>query len=123
MTEEIKTVTHKGNVYQIGKHYAFSDDGKEWVLDILEGFDEEDAHPCRGELEIWRLIRIMEPSELGTITPVPIELIDGAAYMFDYRQDSRIGIYERLALRFINVDGFTLLKVCTNIRLMTVESK
>ena len=123
MTEEIKTATHEGNVYQIGKHYAFSDDGKEWELDILEGFDEEDAHPCHGELEIWRLIRIMESSELGTITPVPIELIDGAAYMFDYQGSQGVGLYEKDKDSFFMVGYSYNLENCTNIRLMTVESK
>jgi hypothetical protein len=56
--------------------------------------------------------------------PAPIALIDGNAYMFDYKCASYIGIYASPPHRFIKVDGFTLSSYCTNIRLMTVaESK
>ena len=128
MIEEIKTATHEGNVYEIGKLYAFSDEGKEWEYDILVGFHEDRLDPFIGEIDVWQLIRIIESSELGTITPVPIELIDGAAYMFDYQAFNHpiwqgVGLYEKDEDSFFMVGYSYNLENCTNIRLMTVESK
>ena len=124
MIEEIKTATHKGNTYQIGKVYAFSDYGEEWEHDILKEFQEDSRHPCHGESENWNLIRAIEPSGLGTITPAPIELIDGGAYMFNYQGRQGVGLYEEDDNSFFMVGQSYNLENCTNIRLMTVpESK
>ena len=72
----------------------------------------------KGRIECSRLINaFVEP------IPAPKELVDGAAYMFDYKHASYIGIYASPPHRFIQVDGWTLSSYCTNIRLMTVESK
>jgi hypothetical protein len=122
---EITTVTHDGKVYQIGKQYSFSDDGSNWTISSLKSISYASDFPFRSDFS-WRLIKEFESSDVGTITPAPIELIDGAAYMFDYgnfKIRDGIGIYEQSSSRFIQLDGFTLSSYCTNIRLMTVESK
>ena len=66
-------------------------------------------------------------SEIKTVAPAPIELVDGNAYMFDeqepYSNKNCIGIYEKHDHKFHLKNYTTLVKVCTNIRLMTVESK
>ena len=129
MIEEIKTATHEGNVYEIGKLYAFSDEGKEWEYDILVGFHEGRLHSFIGEIDAWQLIRAIEPSGLGTIAPASMELIDGAAYMFDYQEFNHpiwqgVGLYEEGDSSFFMVGQSYDLENCTNIRLMTVpESK
>ena len=126
MIEEIKTATHKGNTYQIGKVYAFSDYGEEWEHDILKEFQEDSRHPCHGESENWNLIRAIEPSGLGTITPAPIELIDGGAYMFNSHNTKlldAIGLYEENNNRFYFNGSYADLAYCSFIRLMSVESK
>mgnify|MGYP000308646465 CR=1 FL=1 len=59
--------------------------------------------------------------------PAPIELIDGAAYMFDSDDTVWLGFYNEIENSFydrlsngVKISNF---KYCTNIRLMTVESK
>ncbi len=121
---EVKTVTHEGNVYEIGKDYLFSMNQLHWTYASLTDIDGGYAKVfCTQENE-WRHIREIPASRtMGTITPAPIELIDGNAYTFDYRKASYIGLYEEQTYRFINVNGFTLSTHCTNIRRMTVEKK
>jgi hypothetical protein len=57
--------------------------------------------------------------------PEPIELINGAAYMFNCNgKHGILGIYDKDTDRLYSVGGiFIELDYCTNIRLMTVESK
>jgi hypothetical protein len=125
---DIKTVTHEGKVYQIGQDYLFSDTKGTWVYSKLLGIKSDDISPFKTYILCWKFIKDMPPSEeFGTITPAPIELIDGAAYMFDeqapYSNKNCIGIYEKHGNKFHLKNYATLVKVCTNIRLMTVESK
>ena len=120
---EIKTVTYEAKVYQIGSVYEFSDKGKEWALDELIYIDEgKDLPFCTRQYE-WELIREASYS-IGTITPSPIELIDGSAYMFDeqepYSNRNCIGIYEKHGHKFHLKNYATLVKVCTNIKPMAV---
>jgi hypothetical protein len=121
---EIKTVTHEGKVYQLGGVYEFSDKGRDWALDELLYLDEGKALPfCTRQYE-WELIREASYS-MGTITPAPIELIDGAAYMFDCDEHSNvIALFSKGGGLFLIHDGAVFnASACTNIRLMTVESK
>lgn len=119
---KIKTVTHEGEVYQIGGVYEFSDEGIDWYVDSLISIDDSKKRPVKGYCWEWKLIK-KSKRKIGTVTPAPVELVDGAAYMFDYHLSSYVGIYEKTSLRFIQVGGFTLSTNCTNIRLMTVGSE
>jgi hypothetical protein len=127
MNDEITTATHEGQVYQLGQGYLFSMSGITWAYDRLLDIDGGYSKPFCTQSKEWRHIKEVPASKnMGTITPAPIELIDGAAYMFDYgnfKIRDGIGIYEQSSSRFIQLDGFTLSSYCTNIRLMTVESK
>jgi hypothetical protein len=122
---EIKTVTYEGKVYQLGGVYEFSDKGRDWALDELLYLDEgKDLPFCTREYE-WQLIREANYS-MGTITPAPIELINGAAYMFDPHNTKLldvIGLYEKNNNQFYFNGRHVVLAHCSNIRLMTVESK
>jgi hypothetical protein len=64
-------------------------------------------------------------SEIKTVAPAPIELVDGNAYMLDCIEDKQIqGIYDKSTGRFFHAHGaYSVAKYCTNIRRMTVESK
>ena len=121
----METVTYKGNVYQIGKLYHFSDtnDGFKYtkiLSSIRKG--EDRYHFTDDEGGVWRRIEVIDSSEFGTETPAPIKLIDGAAYMFDHlNYKNEIGLYcasdkditsSRLCHKVVN---------CTNIRLMMVK--
>jgi hypothetical protein len=58
--------------------------------------------------------------------PAPIELVDGAAYMFDPHNTKLldvIGLYEKNNNQFYFNGRHVVLAHCSNIRLMTVESK
>jgi hypothetical protein len=124
MNDEIKTVTHEGKVYQIGGVYEFSDEGKGWAVDELLTVGERVAYPFEARQYEWEFIREVNCT-IGTITPEPIELIDRAAYTFDYHENrkSAIGVYSKIANNFIAVGNNYFADRCTNIRLMTVESK
>jgi hypothetical protein len=122
---EIKTVTYKGKVYQLGGVYEFSDNGRDWALDELLYIDEgKDLPFCTREYE-WQLIR--EASYLmGTITPAQIELIDGNAYMFNPHNTTLldvIGLYEEKTNQFCCNGWSIILAHCSIIRPMTVEIK
>jgi hypothetical protein len=124
---EIKTVTHQGQVLKISKLYAFSNDHKHNCERRLKSVDKSNTkYPFDDHAGVsWRYIKAIDSSELGTITPAPIELVDGAAYMFDYegRKVDRIGIYLKHDNHFVFPIGSIHTTNCTNIRLMTVESK
>ena len=123
--DKVKAVTHEGKVYEIGKDYLFSLNELDWTYSKLTDIDGGHAKVfCTQENE-WRHIKEIPASEtIGTITPAPIELIDGDAYMFNYRGDEGIGLYEEDESLFFMVGCSYNLENCTNIRHMTVtESK
>jgi hypothetical protein len=123
---EITTVTHDGNIYQIGKQYSFSDDGSNWTISSLKSISYASDFPFRSGFS-WRLIKEFESSDVGTITPAPIKLVDGAAYMFDVRENTFLGFYRERRKSFfyeiINGNKIAGASEATNIRLMTVGSK
>ncbi len=122
---EIKTVTHEGQVYQIGGVYEFSDEGIYWYVDSLISIDGSKKHPVKGGCWEWKLIKESK-RKIGTITPAPVELVDGAAYTFDGRGCNRhhAGIYdERQGIFSISQGQWVDLESATNIRLMTVGSE
>ena len=56
----------------------------------------------------------------------PIELVDGAAYMFDSHKNNlldAIGVYSKVHDTLTTFKNLCAARDCTNIRLMTVESK
>jgi hypothetical protein len=125
-TSKPVTVTHEGNVYEIGKYYLFRMHSVTWTLGILEKINNSDTCYFCTPFKEWLYIKEIPASEhLGTITPAPIELIDGNAYMFDYEGVSCTGVYEAVTERFYFTRGRHILaSYCTNIRPMTVtESK
>jgi hypothetical protein len=121
---DIKTVTHEGKVYQIGGVYEFSDAGKDWTVDELLSVGDSSIFPFNARQYEWELIREVNCT-IGTITPAPVELVDGAAYTFDYHKNrkSSIGVYSKFHNTFLTVGHDYFVFDCTNIRLMTVESK
>jgi hypothetical protein len=123
---EIKTVTHEGQVYQIGKPYVFYDvlPGMLYI-DKLIAVDKFSMLPFEGSYASYKHVNESKFESMGTITPAPIELIDGAVYTFGYgnRLDA-VGVYDKCEKRFYHLRGMYFgFEGCTNIRLMTVESK
>ena len=123
---DCKTVTHEGSVYEIGKDYLFSMNQLHWtyasLTDIDVGYDKVF---CTSEKE-WLSIKEVPASEnMGTITPTPIELIDGNAYMLDYRGNRKaiVGVYNQEEESFLTRRGTLRPWNAINIRLMTVEKK
>jgi hypothetical protein len=124
---EIKTVTYDGQVYQIGKSYLFSMSGVTWTYDKLKDVNGEYKNYFGTPSKEWRYIKELPASEgMGTITPAPIELVDGAAYMFDSHKNNlldAIGVYSKVHNTLTTFKNLCAAFDCTNIRLMTVESK
>jgi hypothetical protein len=124
---DIKTVTHEGQVYQLEKPYLFSISGVTWFYAKLIDIDGGCSKPFCTKFKEWRYIKEVSASEeFGTITPAPIELIDGAAYMFDLATQW-VGFYVKERNSFFSgrSSGNKLAGVseCKNIRLMTAGSE
>jgi hypothetical protein len=128
---EIKTVTYKGNVYDLEGIYLANDigsgEGNLWTTMRLISINPKSTHPFRvSDREGWKYITVIRsPQTFGTITPAPIELVNGAAYMFDSKfiRDA-VGIYCKKYHRMYFTEGmFAEPEWLENIRLMTVESK
>jgi hypothetical protein len=118
------TEEYEGNVYELDKHYLF---GNSHQLHKLLRIDKLSDFPFRiidnTHENGFKSIHLVNLDE-GTITPAPIELIDGNAYMFDYESKQTIGLYYKLNDMFYMADFSLSVKKCTNIRPMTVaESK
>jgi hypothetical protein len=124
---EVKTVTHEGKVYQIGKVYSF---GEKKALHKLSGISIDSDLPFRVQLEDgeygYKRINLSN-EEFGTITPAPVEYIDNAPYMFEVGGSKFLGFYEASQEAFFDNDegGDEVAKLsdCTNIRPMTVGSE
>jgi hypothetical protein len=120
---DCKTVTHEGNVYQIGSVYEFSDDGVDWALDYLLEVGNNPTCPFEAKQYEWELIRKANYT-MGTITPAPIDLIDGNAYMFNVQGNEVIGLYSSDDETLTSARYCLHYSMMSNIRPMTVaESK
>jgi hypothetical protein len=126
---EIKTVTHEGKVYQIGQEYLFSNDGTHLVYGRLKAIFPASSYPFEAhDGFLCKYIGLIQDcKDQGAITPAPIKLGHGKAYTFDTDDWKHvIGLYSKNSFCFIALNEDTntyLASDCTNIRLMTVESK
>ena len=122
----METVEHNGKVYEIGKYYLFKDLGDSALVfgelsGIIKGSIKYPFAMKGGD--DWEIIEEVPASgELGSITEVPIDLIDGNAYMFDHSTyKNEIGLYcvsdGHLRSVLWSVEPFE----CTNIREMLVK--
>jgi hypothetical protein len=120
-----KPVTDRGNIYQIGKYYLFTDNGKKFTLAKLTHIGKGDHPFLTNEKDFFRyMYEVSTLEDTGTITPAPIDLIDGNAYMFDFREATYTGICCYKTEQFLTLESRILYSYCTNIRPMTVaESK
>ena len=128
---EIKTVTYEGNVYDLEGIYLANDigsgEGNLWTTMRLISINPKSTHPFRvSDREGWKYITVIRsPQTFGTITPAPIELVDGAAYMFDAKFiRNAVGIYHKSSHKMYFTEGMCAeAEWLQNVRLMTVESK
>jgi hypothetical protein len=127
--DEVKTETHLGKVYQIDQEYLFSNDGTHLVYGRLKAICPKSSYPFEAhDGFLCKYIGLIQDcKDQGTITPAPIEYIDNAPYIFEVGGSQHLGFYEKSQKAFFDRDdgGDEVAKLsdCTNIRLMTVESK
>lgn len=88
----MKTATHNGKVYQIGKLYFMGGEFVE-LLDI----EESVTYPFKGVDRYYESISTVDARDLGTIEDAPIELEDGEWYMCEIGKNGYS--YETPALR------------------------
>ena len=94
------TVEHKGNVYEIGRLYAFSDspvndlDVVEYgILTSVSGGLFYQYNNFSDKNIKWKYV--FEISVIGgTITKAPIKLIDGEVYQFNYETGANVNLKE-----------------------------
>jgi len=117
----MKTIKDKGKVYQVGAVYEFSDDGKAWYVDTLEGTYQDMICPYRTRSSIgFRLIRACK-ANLGTITEVPVKLKNGECYRYTgLYGNERKGFFSARHNMFFRTEGCDAPSECTNIKLLTV---
>ena len=122
--EDIKTVTHEGQVYEIDQEYFFSNDGTHLVYGRLKAICPKSSYPFEAhDGSLCKYIGLIQDCKnMGTITPAPIELDHGKAYTFDYRanRDSSIGVYSKNGSYFVTIGSNYPSDDCTNIRPMAV---
>tara|TARA_R110002153_G_scaffold94487_1_gene227794 strand:- start:21 stop:416 length:396 start_codon:yes stop_codon:yes gene_type:complete len=127
---ENKTVVYKGKVYEIGKEYLFFDDyyfsdNAKLIYGRLKSICKSSIHPFvshNGEL-FSNICAFSELKDHGTITPAPVELINGNVYMFKYHASRKpvFGVYSSGTGKFITTQSDHAACACTDIRKMTVE--
>jgi hypothetical protein len=131
-TSKPVTQEYQGNVYDLEGIYLANDigsgEGNLWTTIRLNSINPKSTHPFRvSDREGWKYITVIRsPQTFGTITPAPIDLIDGNAYTFDYHKNRKpaIGVYSKSNETFLTVSDDHFAFNCTNIRPMTVaESK
>lgn len=118
---ENETDEFGGMVYEIGKVYEFSDniDGGCWIAGVLESINHGDTfHFTVAGCEAYKHCRSLPSSCFGTITPAPVKLIDGEAYMFDCQGETRMGFKFGEYLRIDKYTKFTI-ELCANITHLT----
>jgi hypothetical protein len=109
----MKTITHKGKVYQIGGMYEFSDSGSSWHIEMLYNICDQDFFEtyCEhiNDSSSWKKCRSVS-GELGTIEDAPLELEDGEWYVFnvEFNPFAFVGYYSEKRNSFMNGDN----KVC-----------
>jgi hypothetical protein len=119
---EIKTVEHNGKVLQIGQRYEFSDRGNAWSVFVFDGLTGNPARPYGAYCTVWKLIRTIDPRELGTLERPSVDLVHGAAYSFKINGTSYVGLYSKNGTYFATVE-FDVYDVdnATNIKRLFVE--
>ena len=119
---KMKTINHEGKIYQVGAVYEFSDDGKAWYVDTLEGTYQDMICPYRTRSgHGFKLIRACEV-KVGTVEEAPVELIDGECYQFtDRYDDEHKGFFlaenDRL---YCHTGGVVDPSKCSNFKLLVV---
>jgi hypothetical protein len=96
----------------------FSEHDKEWIYGILTDVDCNYKKPFCTNAQDWDHIKEIPDATKGTITAVPLELVNGSAYMFDYDHCRSIGMYHKLLNKLESIDRFYNADNCTNIKIM-----
>jgi len=117
----MKTIKDKGKVYQVGGLYEYSDYGKHWCVDALEGIQPESNYPYRTYSgHGFKLIRVCK-ANLGTITEAPVKLKNGECYRYtDLYGNERKGFFSARRGVFFRTEGCDAPSECTNIKLLVV---
>ena len=113
---EPETVEYDGMVYEIGKYYIFTSDAKNaGVYDKLNSINSlnETYKFKSGSGVNWKVIKEVDQSTVGTITPAPVKLIDGATYMFELDECKRIGIWHEEIASFFDNFSMPMSEICT----------
>ena len=118
----MKTINYNGNTYQIGALYDFSIDDFDWFTCELGNINRLSKYVFETSRGDYSKIKALD-SEIGTITPIPTELIDGKAYQFESYKQELHGIYSTECEKMFTQNGEFRIKDCTNIQPLTVEIK
>mgnify|MGYP003651884550 CR=1 FL=1 len=122
-----KTVVYKGKVYEINKEYLFFDDNNKLIYGRLKSICKSSFHPFANHHgdPFSSICAFSELKDHGTITPAPVEMINGNAYVFGINDSTYIGFYNKFQKAFFHsrFKGVPVaaLEDCTDIREMIVK--
>lgn len=102
-----KKITMNGKQYEIGKLYAFSNDGVHWVYGALRLIAHANVFFSENSNKSFKFCELIDVSDLGEIEDSDIRLEDGVAYRFNYNstgvgQVKALGIYSEAKKEFHN---------------------
>jgi len=106
-----ETVEYEGSVYELNCLYE-TPDGIKVVLDSVTDRVGLKVSKLDNQDKWWMEQELFNTAiKLGTITPAPVKLVDGAAYMFEINRDLCAGFYrERRKCFFTKINGGN--KIC-----------
>jgi hypothetical protein len=109
-----KLAAVSGMQYELGKLYEFSDskDFSDSIVETLEATHPEgNGKKFETNRTYWSYCREFDRELLGTITPAPVDLVDGAVYEFVTKFGKYCGFYLKCGERFtIHPDGTYVLR-------------
>jgi hypothetical protein len=116
----MKTIKHKGKVYQVGGVYEFSNNGKAWFVDTLEAIHQGDVFPYKAQWCDYNSIRACE-AKAGTVEDEPLKLKNGECYRYTgLYGNERKGFFSARHDMFFRTEGRDAPSECTNIKLLVV---
>lgn len=116
-----------GNGWEAGAVYEFSNDKKDWYQASFSRMDSSLSEYKPNGLN-WHLFARECQSQIGKIHKKPVELVDGAAYQFDFKKCTMVGFYHEDSERFREMNAPCAgvvydLKYATNIIRLVPEVK
>ncbi len=124
IAKKVDVATYNGNSYALNTMYETQDGVKVVLDDVVDRVGLRVSKLC-DESNFWIEQELFETEIiLGTITPAPVEFVDGKAYMFSYKgYDGLVALYDEQSLALYTQRMSWGVRDCTNIIPLVPEVK